>query len=113
MPRSFQSRPQSLFGRRLREVRSRAGIPQDHLGVLIGLEEGSSSARISRYESGIHEPPLATAEKLAGALGVPLAYFYCDDEQLAALILGFAALHAEGRARACALVEALSAEPPG
>jgi transcriptional regulator with XRE-family HTH domain len=58
-------------------------------------------------------PPLATAEKLAGALGVPLAYFYCDDEQLAALILGFAALHAEGRARACALVEALSAEPPG
>ena len=71
MPRSFKSRPQSLFGRRLREIRVRVGIPQDHLGVLIGLEE-SSSERISRYESGVHEPPLATAEKLAGALGVPL-----------------------------------------
>jgi len=47
----------SLFGRRLREARLRAGIAQDKLGVMIGLDEGCSSARMSRYETGVHEPP--------------------------------------------------------
>lgn len=47
----------SLFGRRLKEARFRADIPQDRLGVMIGLDEGSSSARMSRYETGIHELP--------------------------------------------------------
>jgi transcriptional regulator with XRE-family HTH domain len=42
------------------------------LGVLIGMDESSSSARISRYETGIHEPPIATADKIANALKVPL-----------------------------------------
>lgn len=81
MPRL--SIPNTLFGRRLREARNRAGIPQDKLGVMIGMDEGSSSARISRYETGTHEPPFATAEKLAAMLGVPAAYFYCDDDRLA------------------------------
>lgn len=80
---------------------------------MIGLDESSSSARISRYESGIHEPPLAIAESLAAALGVPLPYFYCDDEQLAGVILGFVALDAEGRGRVCELIDGLTAEPPG
>jgi len=69
----------------------RADLPQDKLGVLIGLDEGSSSARISRYETGIHEPALATAQKLAEMLNVPLCYFYCEDDEIAELIL---ALHA-------------------
>jgi transcriptional regulator with XRE-family HTH domain len=63
------------------------GIPQDKLGVQIGLDEGSSSARISRYETGEHEPPYTTAQSLAQALNVPVAYLYCDDDQLAELIL--------------------------
>ena len=79
MPRL--SIPNTLFGRRLREARLRAGIPQDKLGVMIGMDEGSSSARISRYETGTHEPPFATAEKLATALSVPALYFYCNDDQ--------------------------------
>jgi transcriptional regulator with XRE-family HTH domain len=49
--------PKSLFGRRLREARLRTGIPQDKLGVSIGLDEASASARISRYKSEIHAPP--------------------------------------------------------
>jgi transcriptional regulator with XRE-family HTH domain len=63
------------------------GIPQDKFGVLVGLDEGTSSARISRYESGIHEPPIKTARLIAEALGVPLGYLYCDDDRLAQLIL--------------------------
>jgi transcriptional regulator with XRE-family HTH domain len=37
------------------------GLPQDKLGVLIGIDERSSSARMSRYENGVHEPPIQVA----------------------------------------------------
>ena len=47
-------------------------------------------ARKSRYELGVHEPPVPTARAIAGALGVPLAYLYCEDDNVAALLL---ALH--------------------
>ncbi len=87
MPRFIT--PKTLFGRRLREARLRTGIPQDQLGVLIGIDELTSSARISRYENGTHEPPFATAAKLAQALGVPVAYFYCADEDMSRLVLAF------------------------
>ncbi|MFM9912630.1 MAG: helix-turn-helix domain-containing protein [Methylophilaceae bacterium] len=81
-----------LFGRRLREARQRAGIAQDKLGVMIGLDEASSSARMSRYENGIHEPPFLWVERLAEALGVPTAYFYCSDDRLAEIIQVYSAL---------------------
>ena len=71
----------------MKEVRLSKGITQDKLGVMIGLDEGVASARISRYESGIHEPPVKTARDIANALGVPLGYLYCDDDRLAEIIL--------------------------
>jgi len=86
-----------LFGRRLREARLRAGIAQDKLGVMIGLDEASSSARMSRYENGIHEPPFLWVERLAEALGVPTAYFYCNDDQLAEIIQSYARLSEQNR----------------
>ena len=85
-----QSTPSTLFGRRLREARTRIGMHQDKLGVMIGLDESCSSARISRYETGIHEPKLATVEKLADALKVPLAYFFCADDCLAEILFCYA-----------------------
>ena len=63
------------------------GLSQYKLGVLLGLDEQTASTRISRYESGIHEPSLKTAQSIAATLGVPLAYLYCDDKRLAELIL--------------------------
>jgi transcriptional regulator with XRE-family HTH domain len=60
------------------------------LGVAIGLDETTGSARISRYETGVHEPPIATAKLLAAELGVPLAFLYCDDDDLAAALLNLA-----------------------
>jgi transcriptional regulator with XRE-family HTH domain len=83
----MQADTSPLFGKRLREAREMAGIAQDKLGVLIGLEESSSSARISRYETGVHEPPVRTAKQIAKALKVPLAFLYCDDDVLAAILL--------------------------
>lgn len=76
----------NLFSRRLREARLQFGIPQDKLGVMIGLDESCSSARMSRYENGIHEPPFKTIEKIASALKLPTAYFFCEDDRLAKII---------------------------
>ena len=89
----------SLFGRRLRDARERKGLPQDRLGVLIGLDESCSSARISRYENGVHEPPYEIAEKLAAALQIPTAYLYCREDDLAMLLLVIANLPAAKRAQ--------------
>ena len=106
MPRL--SEPSSLFGRRLRAARNRAGVPQDKLGVIIGLDESSSSARMSRYETGVHEPPYATALQLALALKVPVAYFYCDDEQMAEFLIQYNSLDHQDKERLLALVKELS-----
>lgn len=102
---SLQSR--TLFGRRLRETRIRVGISQDKLGVMIGLDEGCSSARMSRYESGVHEPPFAIAEQIARALDVPTCYFYCGDDRLAGIILSYAQLSEDER-QACQLTQSAS-----
>ncbi|WP_325003167.1 MULTISPECIES: helix-turn-helix domain-containing protein [unclassified Variovorax] len=87
----------SVFGARLRLARLAAGLPQDKLGVKAGLDEGTASARISRYESGIHEPNVAFANRLAEELRVPLAYFYSADDDLAKLILWFGQLDMKQR----------------
>jgi transcriptional regulator with XRE-family HTH domain len=89
--------PKSLFGRRLREARQRAGIPQDKLGVMIGLDESCSSARMSRYESGIHSPPFELATLIAKKLKLPVAYFYCNDDRLAEIMRIYHASTEEGR----------------
>lgn len=91
--------PASLFGKRLREARLRAGVAQDKLGVALGLDETTASARMSRYETGVHEPPMDVASRIAQALGVPAAYLYCEDDDLAEVILAWGQLSGEGRAR--------------
>lgn len=88
------------FGARLRQARERLGLPQDKLGVMIGLDESCSSARISRYETGVHEPAFDIARKLAQVLGVTVTYFYCEDDWLAEMVLR---LHALTPAQRCGL----------
>ena len=96
----------TLFGRRLREARRRVDIPQDLLGVRIGLDEGTASARISRYETGVHEPPFSIAVKIAEVLAVPTAYFYCEDDNLAEIVLVWGRLPKAERKRMCELLAA-------
>lgn len=50
-------------------------------------EQNTGAPRISRYETGQHDPDPQTAEKLAKALGLPLAYFYATSDTLAEIIL--------------------------
>ncbi len=47
---------------------------------------------MSRYETGVHEPPYKTVEDIASVLGLPTAYFYCDDDDLAVVIKYWARL---------------------
>lgn len=85
----------SIVGRRIKELREQLGWSQEKVGVAIGIDESSSRARISRYELGVHEPPVPTARAIAEILGVPLTYLYCKGDKVAELLL---ALHRLGKA---------------
>lgn len=76
----------NVVGRRMRSRREELGWSQEKVGVMIGLDESSARARISRYELGVHEPPFNTVKLLADALRVPVAYLYSEDEDLADLL---------------------------
>lgn len=104
---STTSSHSSIFGKRLREARLRAGIAQDKLGVMIGLDEGSSSARMSRYENSVHEPPFQLVSKLATVLLVPTAYFYCEDDGLAELMQVYHSLTDQKRKEVLSFVASL------
>lgn len=90
--RRYYRDPASVFGRRLRQARLNKGASQRILGTRIGWDEGTAAVRISRYESGVHAPSFALAEKLAAELAVPAAFFYCRDDELAELVLGWGAI---------------------
>lgn len=62
------------------------------LGVLAGIDERSASPRINQYERGKHFPDFGTIVRLAMVLKVPTAYFFAEDERLAAWILFWHAL---------------------
>ena len=87
MSRAKQPSPQNITGRRIRALREELAWSQERLGVAIGIDESSARARISRYELGVHEPPLPTVRLIAEALHVPLMTLYCDDDQVADLLL--------------------------
>ena len=89
----------NVVGRRMRSRREELGWSQEKVGVLIGIDESSARARISRYELGTHEAPVKTARQIADALGVPLAYLYCEDDEVANLLLALRKLKPAARKR--------------
>lgn len=83
---SQQETYRDIFCKRLKEARLAAGLSQKKLGIAAGIDEFVASTRINRYEKGIHEVDITTAQKLACVLNVPLAYFYTQDDQLAFIV---------------------------
>lgn len=73
----------------MKTARVKSGISQSQLGILAGIDEFCASARINQYERGKHTPDFLTAQHLAKVLGVPTAYFYTEDDNLAELIAAF------------------------
>ena len=88
-----------IIAKRLREARERLGIPQVELGRRVGMDLGVASPRINQYENGVHVPHHATAARIARELGVPTAYLYAEDDQLARWILAWTRLSAAERRR--------------
>ncbi|MES2151257.1 MAG: helix-turn-helix transcriptional regulator [Pseudomonadota bacterium] len=90
----------SVFTKRMKEARTRAGLSQERLGVMAGIDEMSSSARMNQYERGKHEPDFSMVERIAKALDVPESYFYSKDDEAAWLLVVLHRLPAEGRREA-------------
>lgn len=77
----------SPLRQRLKDARKAAGYSQKKLGILAGIDEFTSSARMNQYETGRYVPDYNILANIANVLGIPPAYFYCDDDRLAELIL--------------------------
>ena len=75
------------FPRRLKEARTRIGVSQKKLGMLAGIDEFSSSARINQYEKGKHAPDLTMAKRLAAVLNIPTSYLYEADDDIATMLM--------------------------
>lgn len=52
---------------------------------------------MNHYETGRHLPDYDVAKKLADELDVPVAYFFCDSDEMADLLMSFHKLTAEQR----------------
>ncbi len=49
------------------------------------MDASSASPRMNQYEKGKHAPDVQTLKLIADELGVPLNYFFCEDESSAEL----------------------------
>ncbi|MGI9920185.1 helix-turn-helix domain-containing protein [Vibrio owensii] len=76
---------QNPITERLKQARKKAKLSQKALGERIGMDESSASARMNQYERGKHTPDVQTLKLIADELGVPLNYFFCEDESSAEL----------------------------
>ncbi|CAH7001922.1 helix-turn-helix transcriptional regulator [Vibrio crassostreae] len=95
---------------RLKEVRKKAKISQKELGVRIGIDESSASARMNQYEKGKHTPDISTLKKIADELDVPLNYFFCEDEYSADLAIAISKLSIEKRNMLLEFITSISNE---
>ncbi|WP_330948081.1 helix-turn-helix transcriptional regulator [Thermomonas sp. LB-4] len=102
----------SLFSRRLRQARERAALSQYELGLRAGLDANVAGPRINQYENGVHEPRQQTAQQIADALGIPPAFFYTPDDDLARLLLAWPGLSKDKRRKLADLVEGKSKAAP-
>ncbi|MEI0134916.1 MULTISPECIES: helix-turn-helix domain-containing protein [Klebsiella] len=69
------------------DARLRAGLTQEKLGVMAGIEEATAYSRLSHYESGTHKPSFELVCSFAKVLDVPECYFYTVDDEFAEAVL--------------------------
>ncbi len=76
-----------MVPQRLKNARQFAGLTQEKLGVLAGIDESTARSRISQYENGTYTPTFVTACSMARVLNVPECYFYILDTSFAEKVL--------------------------
>ncbi len=74
-----------MLAHRLKQARLRAGLSQEKLGKLAGIDPMSASARMNQYERGKHSPDYELMCRVAEILKMPVSWFYTEDEDLARL----------------------------
>ncbi|PZU30263.1 helix-turn-helix transcriptional regulator [uncultured Stenotrophomonas sp.] len=79
--------PRGVVAARLRQARLLRGLSQREVGVRMGLDKDTASARISRYESESMAISLESLFSLADALQVPAAYLLASSAAMADAIL--------------------------
>lgn len=72
----------------------------------IGLDINTASSRMNHYETGRHLPDYDMAKKLAEELDVPVAYFYCDSDEMAKLLMSFHKLTTEQQQKVLEFINA-------
>ncbi len=79
-----------MLPHRLKAARLKAGLSQERLGILAGIDEATASARMNQYERGIHTPDFELTCRLASVMEIPACYFYAVEDDLAEIILQYA-----------------------
>lgn len=100
---------QSPIPLRLKEARKKAKLSQKALGVRIGMDESSASPRMNQYEKGKHTPDVQTLKLIADELGVPLSYFFCEDNISAELCIEISRLSKPCKAKLLEQIRSLKA----
>jgi len=74
-----------MISERLKTARLRAGLSQEKLGKLAGIDPTSASARMNQYERGKHSPDYRLMCRVAEILKMPVSWFYTQDDDFARL----------------------------
>lgn len=95
----------SPISQRLKKARTEADLSQKNLGIAAGIDQFSASARMNQYETEKHVPDNGTINRIAKVLGVPAAYFYCEDDELASVIRGWSTLTKKRKQQVIAIID--------
>lgn len=79
----------STLAKRLKEMRTAAGLSQERLGILAEIDPASARARISQHEASKHHPDQLTVRNLSAVLNAPECYFCAVEDSTARLLLLF------------------------
>lgn len=82
-------------------------MSQKALGMQAGIDQFSASPRMNQYEKGKHLPDLLMMEHLAAATGVPLPYFFAQEDELAEVLVLWGKLGEEERTALLAAARSL------
>jgi len=99
--------PRATVAARLRQARELRGLSQREVGIRMGLDKDTASARISRYESGSMSISLEALFKIAEALEVPPAYLVASTPGMSAAILALSMESAPQQSRLAGMLNAL------
>ena len=97
-----------MLGTRLKAARIRAGYSQKQLGMLVGMDEFSASARMNQYERERHSPTCGLPNSWPWSSRSPWPT-YCPEDELAELILKVSSLTPEFKKELTRFIEQLLA----